>query len=262
MPRSASASSTSRSATAGSASTACSAACAGRRRRSPRWSLVAEYDAYDYKNDRGAELSGAAAYKKEAALGVEYRGDLWGAKGFASHGELGFNVYVQLPLEQREFVPKINEPAPYTKINPRPTEAQWARRSGAPQRASARALVEQDFRSVRLGYQHGRLEAVLTNTRISSMPRAIGRAARTMLSFAPLEVREIRVTYVQGSLPLATYTFINTPLLQRYFNGMASREQLAPYVAIEYADPLDANAEARTAKRCWRPSRSRCPKAS
>jgi len=211
-------------------------------RRLEGWSLVAEYDAYDYKSDHGAELSGAASYKKEAALGVEYRSTVWGAKAFASHGEVGFNAYVQLPLERREFVPKINEPAPYTKINPRPTEEQW--REDPEHRARlARALVEQDFRSVSLGYDNGRLEAALTNNRISSMPRAIGRAARTLLSFAPLEVREIRITYLQGSLPVATYTFINTPLLQRYFNGMASREQLAPYVAIEYAAPLERKAE-------------------
>jgi Exopolysaccharide biosynthesis protein YbjH len=159
----------------------------------PRWSLVAEYDAYDYKQDLGAAQSGAASYKKEGAIGVEYRRDLWGAKAFASHGEVGFNAYVQLPLEQREFVPKVDEPPPYTKINPRPTEEQWAEDPEHRARL-ARALVEQDFRSVSLGYENGRLAAVLTNSRISSMPRAIGRAARTMLSFAPLEVRELRIT--------------------------------------------------------------------
>src|SRR5687767_13821254 len=207
-----------------------------------RWSLVAEYDAYDYKQDVGSDLSGAASYRKEAAFGVEYRRELWGAKVFSSHDEVGFNAYVQLPLERREFVPKVNEPAPYTRLNRRPTEEQWA--DDPDHRARlARALSEQDFRGERLGYENGVLQAALTNTRISSMPRAVGRAARTMLSFAPLEVREIRVTYVQGSLPLATYTFVNTPLLQRYFNGMASREQLAPYVAIEYAKPLDGNAD-------------------
>jgi len=209
----------------------------------PDWSLVAEYDAYNYQQDLSSAQSGAASYKKEGAFGIEYRRELWGAKAFASHGEVGFNAYVQLPLERREFVPKVDEPPPYTRINPRPTEEQWA--DDPEHRARlARALTEQDFRGVRLGYENGRLEAVLTNNRISSMPRAIGRAARTMLSFAPLEVREIRITYLQGSLPVATYTFINIPLLQRYFNGMASREQLASYVAIEYAGPLEASEEA------------------
>ncbi|HEX7052933.1 MAG TPA: YjbH domain-containing protein, partial [Burkholderiales bacterium] len=107
----------------------------------------------------------------------------------------------------------------------------------------ARALVEQDYRDVAIGYENERVEASLTNVRISSMPRAVGRAARTILSFAPLETREIRITYKQGTLPIATYTFVNVPLLQRYFNGMATRQMLAEYVEIEYADPQEAQAE-------------------
>jgi hypothetical protein len=208
----------------------------------PSWGLVAEYDAFDYKNDHGAQLSGAASYKKDGAIGVEYKSDLWGAKTFASHGEVGVNAYVRLPLERPELVPKINEPPPYTKINPRPTDAQWHEDQEHRLRL-ARALQAQDFRDISLGYVHGRLEASLTNTRISDMPRAVGRAARTMLSFAPLQTREIRITYKHGTFPVATYTFIHMPLLQRYFNGMASREVLAPYVAIEYARPEEAREE-------------------
>ncbi|HUG76894.1 MAG TPA: YjbH domain-containing protein, partial [Burkholderiales bacterium] len=127
-------------------------------------------------------------------------------------------------------------------INPRPTEAQWDE-DPAHARRLARALAAQDFRDVSLGYANGRLEAALTNIRISEMPRAVGRAARTMLSFAPLEAREIRVTYRQGTLAVATYTFVDARLLQRYFNGMASRELLAPTVAIEYAAPRAAAEE-------------------
>src|SRR5207244_4788666 len=160
---------------------------------------------------------------------------------------LGFNTYVNVPLEQREFVPKLDEPAPYTRINPRPTEEQW-HDDPAHRARLARALAEQDFRDIRLGYVNGRLEALLTNTRISSMPRAVGRAARTLLSFAPLEVREIRVTYTQGTLPVATYTFVNTQLLQRYFNGLATRQMLAPYVAIEYARPAEAREDSDRAE--------------
>ncbi|HXM80317.1 MAG TPA: YjbH domain-containing protein [Burkholderiales bacterium] len=207
------------------------------------WSLVAEYDAFNYKRDPFSELSGAASYKKEPAVGVEYHREWFGVKAFSSHGHLGFNTYINVALEQREFVPKLDEPAPYTRINPRPTEAQWEEDSTHRARL-ARALVEQDFRDIRIGYSNGRLDATLTNTRISSMPRAVGRAARTLLSFAPLEVREIRITYEYGTLPLATYTFINVPLLQRYFNGMASRDRLAPYVAIQYARPEEAREQA------------------
>ena len=204
-----------------------------------RWSLVAEYDAYDYKNDhrrgslRRGELQegGRAAASSIAAI--------CGARRRSSRTARSASTPIcSIPLEQREFVPKVNEPAPYTKINPRPTEAQWHEDPGAPRAARRGRWCEQGFRDISLGYTHGRLEAMLTNTRISSMPRAIGRAARTMLSFAPLEVREVRITYKQGPLPIATYKFINTPLLRRYFNGMATREKLAPYVAIDYAAPL------------------------
>jgi hypothetical protein len=213
----------------------------------PNWSVVAEYDAYDYRRDHRSDLSGAAQYKKEVAVGLEYRYGWLGAKVFTSHDNAGFNAYLSVPLEQREFVPKVDEPPPYTKINPRPTEAQW-REDPAHRARLARALAEQNFADIAIGYRGGRLEARLTNTRISSMPRAVGRAARTLLSFAPLEVREIRVTYAQGTLPVATYTFVNVPLLQRYFNGMATREMLAPYVAIEYADPAALREEADRAE--------------
>jgi hypothetical protein len=80
------------------------------------------------------------------------------------------------------------------------------------------------------------------------MPRAVGRAARTLLSFSPLETREIRVTWLQGTLPVATYTFINVALLRRYFNGFANREALREYVAIEYADPRAVDEEADRAE--------------
>ena len=200
------------------------------------WSLVAEVDAYDYKNDRFAAQSGAAEYKKSGALGVEYRTHWWGAKAFAAHGEAGVNAWVSIPLEETNWVPKIDEPPAYTRINPRPSEAQWAE-DRAHQARLERALLAQDFRSLRLGYVNGRLEAELTNTRISSMPRAVGRAARTMLSFAPLEVRELKITWLQGTLPLATYEFADARLLQRYFNGMTTRKDLAQTVAIAYARP-------------------------
>jgi membrane-associated phospholipid phosphatase len=216
--------------------------------RLPNWSLVAEYDAYDYKKDHGAALSGAADYRKAPAAGIEYRGTWWGAKLYSAHGEAGVNAWVSVPLEAKEFVPKVDEPPPFTRIVPRPTSAQWAEDREHRARL-VRALYEQDFRDVRIAYANGVLSARLTNIRISSMPRAVGRAARTMLSFAPLETREIRVTFLESKLPLATYEFDNVPLLQDYFNGMASRAKLRPTVSIAYAQPAGRDDKAAQADR-------------
>jgi membrane-associated phospholipid phosphatase len=202
----------------------------------PRWSVVAEYDANDYPNDFKAQQSGAAAYRKAPALGLEYRERFWGAKAYAAHGEAGINAWVSIPLQERELVPKLDEPPPYTKISPRPTEAQWAEDPRHEARLR-RALQAQGYDDVRTRYENGRLEATLANGRIAALPRRVGRAARTLLAFAPLEVRELRVTALEGPLPIATYTFADARLLQRYFNGMANRQRLKDTVQIEYAGP-------------------------
>jgi membrane-associated phospholipid phosphatase len=209
----------------------------------PNWSVAAEYAAFDYPNDRFAAQARIADRKKGPALALEYRQDAWGAKVYAAHGEAGINAWVSVPLETREFVPKLDEPPPYTRINPRPTAAQWAEEPRHEARLR-RALEQQGYGRIHTRYENGRLEATLENTRIASMPRAVGRAARTMLSFAPLEVRELEVTYLQGPLPFATYTFIDAKTLQRYFNGMTTRERLAQTVAIDYAAPGDENVDA------------------
>ena len=53
---------------------------------------------------------------------LSFYGDL---SKLAATFEKGENVFVEGTIEQREFVPKLDEPAPYTRINPRPTVAQW-----------------------------------------------------------------------------------------------------------------------------------------
>ena len=209
----------------------------------PGWSLAAEYDAFDYPNDRFAAQARIAGRKKGGALALEYRRDAWGAKAYAAHGEAGVNAWVSVPLGEREFVPKLNEPAPYTKINPRPTEQQWHDDPRHEARLR-RALEQQGYQEIHTHYENGKLAASVANSRIASMPRAVGRAARTMLSFAPLEVRELEVTYVQGALAFATYRFADAKLLARYFNGMTTRERLAPPVAIAYAEPAAAKPDA------------------
>ena len=99
-------------------------------------------------------------------------------------------------------------------------------------------LFRQDFKDVRIRLEPNvRLSLTLTNSRISQMSRAVGRAARTALLLAPLETNEIRITYTTNGLPVATYEFSDLRKLNRYFNGLLERSELAETVAIRYADP-------------------------
>lgn len=202
----------------------------------PSLSLVAEYNAYDYSGDLGATTTGVADRRKGPAAGIEYRWKWLAAQVSYGEDEVGLNAYVSIPLMQREFVPKVKEPPPYTKITPRPTLAQWTSDPSYGKRM-VRALYEQNYKGVRLGLQGTTLRAELTNTRISQMSRAVGRAARTILLTSPIETRELQITYTISDLPFATYTFSDLDKLQRYFNGMIPRAQIMPTIAIRYADP-------------------------
>ena len=200
------------------------------------WAFVAEYDANDYSRDPGAIQSGAANIKKGPGVGVEYTwGWLTGQLAYTRE-KPAVMAYMAVPLSLKDFVPKSDEPQPYTRITPRPSMEQWLE-SDEHRNRMMRALAEQDFRSIRIAYVHDRVEVSLTNSRISRVSRAVGRAARTILLLSPVGTREIKITYNVRELPIVIYSFSDLDRLQRYFNGMLPRWELEPHVSIHYAAP-------------------------
>ena len=139
---------------------------------------------------------------------------------------MGVNAYLSIPLQQREFLAQIDEPAPYTSITPRPRLEQW-NSDAEHQRRMIQALLRHDFKNMRIATESDRLIVVLTNARISEMSRAVGRAARTIVALAPSETREIRITYTLNDIPFSTYEFVDVQRVQRYFNGLIGRAELA-----------------------------------
>lgn len=225
---------------------------AGARLRVPgfeRLSVVGEYDGYDYRSDLGARVTGVDRRAHGINTALEYRGDSYILQAGRSNGSFAFNAYVTVPLEKPEFVPKIDEPEPYTAVGVRPTEAEW-RGSAVHVRTMLKELGTQDFRGIQLRYERQRLEATLTNVRISDVSRAIGRAARILVALGPEETREIAITYTVSTLPLATYTFTDVDRLDRYFKGLVTRKDLAETVKIEFAGPpaKDMRADERVAE--------------
>lgn len=198
--------------------------------------LAAEYDANSYRKDFLAAQTGVANRKKGIGLALEYRWGWLGSQLSWRDGKPGINAYASIPFEAKEFIPKIDEPAPDSEVVARPAFEQW-QADPRYQRGLVKRLLEQDFKNVRLRVSEHVVEATLTNTRISLPSRAVGRAARSILLRAPLGMREIRIHYTVADMPFATYTFFDAERLQRYFNGAISRKQLAPYVAIDHAQP-------------------------
>ena len=201
------------------------------------WSLVSEYDASDYKSFPFAEESHVSGRTRGVSTAIEYRLGWMTAAVSSQRGVTGASAYLSIPLDRAEWIAKAAEPEPYAKVIPRPTLAQWEQDPSYKKRLYA-ALFRQDFKDVRIRMEpSARLALTLTNSRISQMSRAVGRAARTALLLAPLETAEIRVTYTTNGLPVATYEFSDLQKLNRYFNGLSTRSALAESVAIRYADP-------------------------
>lgn len=206
----------------------------------PGFALVAEYDANDYSKDYRASQTSAGQQGKGPAVGVEYRWGWLGAQIARHRDHFGANLWVSLPFNEREFLPKLEEPAPLQPKDapPRVSEDAWLA-NGVHAAELVQALVKQDYKNVRVELDGGTLRLTLTNTRISNLGRVVGRAARTALAFAPEGTRAIQITYTRQDQPIATYKFVDLQRLTDYFTGLIGRDAFLPSVEARYATPED-----------------------
>jgi len=206
----------------------------------PHWAFVAEYDANDYKKDFRATDTAAGSRDKGPVVGLEYRWGWLGAQIARTRDHFSANAFVSIPFSEREFIPKFLEPAPFqAKDAPaRGTVTQW---QDSPGHAAAlvQALVKQDFKNVRVEMDGALLKIALTNNRISNTGRAVGRAARTAIAFAPEGTRSIQITYTRLEQPVVTYEFHDLRRLSDYLTGLADRDAFRQTVLVRYASPAD-----------------------
>lgn len=206
----------------------------------PAWSVVAEYDANRYVTDFQAASTAAGERRPGPVVGLEYRYGWLGAQIARHRDHFSANVFVSVPLAQREFLPKFAEPKVFEQKDapPRASMADW-QRDGEAGAALTRALVAQDFRNVRVSIANGELVLVLTNNRISELGRAVGRASRTALAFAPAGTRRLRITYTKNEQPVATYEFLDLYAMSYYLSGSIDRTAFLKTVLVRQATPAD-----------------------
>ncbi len=206
----------------------------------PNWALVAEYDANDYSKDFQAAQTYAGQRHKGPSVGVEYHWGWLGTQVAWHEGHYSANVFVTIPFSEREFVPKVYEPAYFQQKNA-PARASIEEWQQHPAYAAAlvQALAKQDYKNIRVELKGNSLNLTLTNKRISNLGRAVGRASRTALAFVPVGVRSIHVTYTKLDQPIATYEFFDLDKLSDYLEAKVDRQAFLATVLVRYANRDD-----------------------
>ncbi len=216
----------------------------------PSWRLVTEYDKNQYRLDPFANRTGTQERKTgnwHAAL--EYN---WGPltlQAGRQHQQNIYNVSLKLPLQQREFIPKSDEKGPFKEgawahDGPRPTLQQWQSDPLWPS-SLVHTLQAEGLRNIKLAWRDGTLAISVASDRYRYASRGVGRTARIVMAYAPLETERVEITWQVMGIDGMTWVFDDATLLQRYFAGTATRETLAQAVHIEYADPHGRSAAAR-----------------
>lgn len=207
----------------------------------PRWSMVAEYDATNYHNDFLAYATRAGKRNKGPSVGLEYRWGWLGVQAARSRDQFSINAFVSIPFGEREFIPKVYEPPFFVDSKnppPLPTIEEWRHDAGYGADL-VNALVKQDYKNIRVSQTGNTLNLTLTNSRISNLGRAIGRAARTTLAFTPVGVTTIRITYTKLDQPIATYEFFDLKKLNDYLGGKIDRKEFLDVVLLRYPNKED-----------------------
>jgi len=210
-------------------------------RYKPSWGkkfgFVVEYDANDYQQDIGARRPSVYTREGGVTYAVEYRDEWFGGQLAFQDGEAAVNAFVSIPLMKKEFVPKIDEPAPFTGRRSPPSSSSYEGHASQPAlRSLLQALHFQGFKDIRFSLAGNSFEAHLTHSRISQSGRVVGRAARTVLLLGPPSIESIKITYTDNvnGLPILTYHFRDANVLQEYFDGLLSLGQLNAYIDVEY----------------------------
>lgn len=208
----------------------------------PSWALVAEYDRTNYQNDHRAADTGVNTRKPGSLnVGLEYT---WGPMTLqlARHKDRSsVNLSFAIPLEKREFIPKVDEVGPFAggawaSPLPRPTAAMWHEDRSYRQELLS-ALHTEGLRNVRMAWVQGVMSLSVSSGRYRYPSRGVGRVARLAMAYAPLETHTLEITWEVSGVAGMTWTFFDAATLQRYFAGTATRSDLAHSVTISYADP-------------------------
>lgn len=209
----------------------------------PSWALVAEYDRTKYQTDPFAAQTGLSTRSTgQLGVGLEYTWGPFTVQASRNGSQYAVNLSMSLALDgTRSLVPNIDETGPFAdgawaSTAPRPTAEMWDQDRQFRQKLLA-ALHVEGVRNVRVAYRAGVMSLSVSSNRYRFPSRGVGRVARIALAYAPLETRQLEITWETMGVAGLTWAFFDVQTLQRYFAGTATRSDLANAVTLSYADP-------------------------
>ena len=123
---------------------------------------MAEYDTTNYQRDLRAAETSAGKRSKGPSVGLEYRWGWLALQAARSRDQFSVNAFVSIPFGEREFIPKIFEPAYFVDDKnppPRPSRQEWHNDAGYGADL-INALVKQDYKNIRVEQEGSNLALV------------------------------------------------------------------------------------------------------
>ncbi len=140
------------------------------------------------------------------------------------------------PVPQPASIPVL-EPV-QTRIRPTPTTKQWKQDPADFELKLQEDLYSQGFRNIRISLDRAhRIDVSLSSENVRPDSVAVGRAARIILQNAPLDTREIRVSFAEHRETSVIYDFFDLSRLRRFYSGELNAGDLRNYVDVQYPDP-------------------------
>ncbi|HQT25609.1 MAG TPA: YjbH domain-containing protein, partial [Burkholderiales bacterium] len=132
--------------------------------------------------------------------------------------------------------PRLDQRAP--SIQPKPDSSQWHESEPEYRQSLAEELYGAGYKNIRVSLDgSNRLSVFISSENLRPDSLAVGRAARIVLAHAPLDIREIRISFAERVNTDVVYDFLDTDKLKAYFDGSIGAKELMPYVRVQYLNP-------------------------
>ncbi len=211
----------------------------------PGWSFKAERDVIDYSKSANAGGGGTpegplGSTKQAIALGASYASENWGISLSRTRAQTEIKLSSHLDFQRPQWAAKTQDPPRSVALRRAPSAQAWQADTRHAQNL-AKALRDQGFADIQIGYANRSLTLGLTHAAALRASQAAGRALQAALALGPVETTRVQVMYrdPDTGLAWAEFSFTDLQAWRRYFVGDAAKSSLDGKYSVVRASGVD-----------------------